>query len=446
LTNEDIERRFEQLEKENSALREKLEQVESTLKQQGIDPAAPLIERRITATENSGKVASRRMDKLEQTVAEDLSRIKIDGFLSAGFTTNDESGGLTQRPYQFNDGADFESDSVLGMQVTFAINEQAKVSTQLVSNGWDGWGADIGWAYLAYKVDDQLELRAGRMRHPLYLFSESLDVGYSYPLVRPPLTLYTTEISNYDGFDATYNMRWGEANHRFSAFYGSYTFEEKNVNLDANIEGDDAMGINWTSYWNDLTARLAYTHLRTEANFLQQDFNQLGDSYNIIDSSFIVPGSTTTFGDPILFNGALSETINYYTAAVAYDDGNWLSIIEIAAQDVTEGNFIGDEVLGYFTFGYHLGKWTPYVGYGREYYKNALAPDNLFARSKDRDYKMLFSGLRYDVIPGVAAKFEWNYYYDFKGTSGPFENADAFVNGDSFDAVNSYTFLIDAVF
>ncbi|WP_101757411.1 hypothetical protein [Oceanicoccus sp. KOV_DT_Chl] len=59
---------------------------------------------------------------------------------------------------------------------------------------------------------------------------------------------------------------------------------------------------------------------------------------------------------------------------------------------------------------------------------------------------MNFVGLRYDITPGIAAKLEWNHFYDFKGTSGPFESPDAFVSGESFDAVDVYTFLIDAVF
>ena len=49
LTNEEIELRFQQLEQENAALKKKLGQVESVLKQQGIDPANPLIEQRVKA-------------------------------------------------------------------------------------------------------------------------------------------------------------------------------------------------------------------------------------------------------------------------------------------------------------------------------------------------------------------------------------------------------------
>ena len=54
--------------------------------------------------------------------------------------------------------------------------------------------------------------------------------------------------------------------------------------------------------------------------------------------------------------------------------------------------------------------------------------------------------MRYDITPGVSAKFQWDYFYDFKGTSGPFEDSEAALNGDSFDKVNIYTFIIDAVF
>ncbi|WP_145999095.1 hypothetical protein [Oceanicoccus sp. KOV_DT_Chl] len=372
LTDEDIERRFLQLEQENNTLRKKLEQVESLLKQQGIDPSSPLIEQRITANEKSKLEVARRMDRFEQSAGQDRDRIKINGFLSAGFTTNDESGGLKHRPYDFNMGSDFESDAVLGVQMNFRINDQAKVVTQIVANGWDGWDADIGWAYLAYELDQHWEVRAGRMRLPIYLFSESLDVGYTYPWVRPPLSLYITEISDYDGFDVTYRFNDGQMNHRVSAYYGGYAFEEKSVNLDAKVEGDDVLGLNWTTYWQDWTFRLAYTHLRTTASFKQQDFNRLGGNFGVIDTDALVPGSTVTTGDSIFFEGQLSENIDYYTYGAAYDDGDWLAILEVSVQDVSEGNFIGDEVLGVLTLGHRFDKWMPYGGYGREYYKDAL--------------------------------------------------------------------------
>ena len=441
LTDEDIERRFQALEQENTALREKLQQVESILKGQGIDPANPLIEQQVTATTTTAgdEPLIKRMDRFQQTVQQDASRIKIDGFLSAGFSTNDESGGLKHLPYGFNEGTDFQSDSVLGIQMAFKISEQAKVVTQLVSNGWDNWDVDVGWAYLAYEINDQVEFRAGRMRLPFYLYSESLDVGYSYPWVRPPLSLYISELNNYDGVDVTYRAHWGESTNRLSAYFGGYSFEENTHDRDVSIRGNDTFGVNWTNYWHDWTFRLAYSHLRNKVTF-ETETSLVFDATATPPCTYL-PGC---IGAELVLNEEVPETIDFYSYSTSYDDGTWLAIVEAAVTDVSEGNLLSDEVQGVLTLGYRWNKWLSYGGYGREYYKNTLTSD--FARSKDRDYKLNFIGLRYEITPGIAAKLEWNYFYDFKGTSGPFENADAFVNGESFDSVNIYTFLIDAVF
>ena len=448
LSNEDIERRFQQLEQENKALRQKLEQVESILKKQGIDPASPLSEQRITPSQpitQSQIVAedtARRVSRIEQDLKDDHGRIKINGFLSAGFSANSESESLRHVAYDFRDKADFESDSVLGLQMTARITDKAKVVTQLVANGWDEWNAEISWAYLAYELDENWEVRVGRMRLPFYLYSESLDVGYSYPWVRPPLSHYNTEQNDYAGLDATYRFSAGDANYRVSAFYGGYGFDQADFDANAKVEINDVYGMNVTSYWNDWSFRLAYTHLETTAFFEQQTFTP---PVTVIPLDMIIPGATLTTGDAALFEGELSESIDFYSYAVTYDNGDWLAILELSTQDVDKAQYIGDDVLGVFTLGHRWGKWMPYGGYGREYYKEPLTGNNQFARVTDRDYKMNFFGVRYDLTPGIAAKLEWNYFYDFKGTTGPFQPAGG-ANSDGIDSADIYTLLIDAVF
>jgi opacity protein-like surface antigen len=449
LTDEEIERRFTQLEQENAALKEKLKKVDNILKAQGIDPENPLTERAVLAgpkvagpKEVRAQTAAQRLDFAYQKMSDDLSRVKIQGFLSAGLSYNGESGGLAHRPYGYNNNADFNSDSALGLQIDFRINEKAKTVVQIVANGWEEWDPDIEWAYIAYDVSEQLSLRAGRMRLPFYLFSESLDVGYSYLWARPPLSLYTTEISNYDGFDATYWMRSGDVSHRISAFAGSYSFTEKDHSQDATVTGDDVFGLNWTTYWNDWTYRLSYAHLKNTANFEVETNRIYEQSYVNLNPT----GPPLVQDRELVLREEVSEGIDYYSYAVSYDDGNWLAVFEAATLDVSEGNFIGDEVQGVATLGYHIGAFTPYIGFGREYYKNALDESNRYARTHDRDYKLSFMGLRYDITPGITAKLEWNHFYDFEGTTGPFENAEVFSLGRQLDEVDIYTFLIDAVF
>ena len=50
-------------------------------------------------------------------------------------------------------------------------------------------------------------LRAGRLRSPVYMYSESLDVGYSYPWLRLPDEVYSqVQVTNYEGVDAVYTV------------------------------------------------------------------------------------------------------------------------------------------------------------------------------------------------------------------------------------------------
>ena len=449
MSEQEIERRFQLLEQENQALRNKLESVESVLKHQGIDPDQPLLETSVRANNDlAAETAQLRssVSGLKQSVAAEQERIKFGGFLSAGFTRSDEAQDINHRPFGFNGNSDFSSDSVLGLQITFEINDSARAVTQIVANGWNDWDPDIEWAYLAYDYNEQVTMRAGRMRLPFYLYSESMDVGYSYPWVRPPLTMYNTELSNYDGMDIAWHLRTGDASHRLSAFYGSFKFDVSDPDLDATVSGDDVYGVNLTSYWNDWTYRLSYLHLDNSADFRFQTGLVLDANDPNFPPSSIPPSvnGIDVSGVDFIYSDKLTVPLDFYSFATAYDDGQYMAILEIANLDVGKSDLLSDEVLGVLTLGYHLDRWLPYVGYGREYYKQSL--DSLIARTPDRDYKTAFAGVRFDITPGISAKFQWDYFYDFKGTPGPFEESESFVNGDSFDQVNIYTFLIDAVF
>jgi hypothetical protein len=258
--------------------------------------------------------------------------------------------------------------------------------------------------------------------------------------------MYTTELGNYDGIDARYDFRTGSFNHRLSAYVGSYAFDVVENDKGANIRGKEAWGLNLTSHYNDWTFRLAYSHLLNQVDFE-------AETGIVVDaaSAQLLGQECGSFpdGTPVPFcefslNAEISEPLDYYSFAMSYDDGQYMMIVEAAVNEVEESALISDTVQGYATFGYHFGDWLPFIGYGREYYKNETSFPA--ARSIDRDYKNAFLGLRYDIVPGVSAKFQWDHFYDFKGTPGPFSDADAWLQGNSFDKVNIYTFLIDAVF
>lgn len=404
-----IEQRLNQLEAQNQQLKAKVEQLEKNA---------------------SNKTA------LNRSKNDLASRFKINGFVSAGVTSSDQSRPLNYRPNGFNDDNDFNSDSVFGVQATFKMSDKLKASAQLVANAWEDWDVNLEWGYLSYQPNNDWQIKAGRLRVPFYYYSESLDVGYSYPWVRPPLPLYNNELSNYDGMDFTYRYRIGNATHRISAYIGSFEFDDKSdPSRSAKVKGDDIFGLNLTTNWMNWTFRWAYSHIDVQAD--------MDITYPVnLQSLGLSPQPVTILSSTKL---VLSDKLNYNGITTSYDNGSFFATGEIATIDVEEAKLLSDEVTGVLTVGYRYNKVTPFVGYGRAYFKDAL-PKGSAARLNNRDYKLNFIGARYDIHPGVSLKLQWDHFYDFEGTAGPFDQADLIRKGGRFDDVNIYSFVIDAVF
>lgn len=135
--------------------------------------------------------------------------------------------------------------SKLGGQFSYGVTDRLSATVQaLAKPEQDSWKVDLEWAYLAYEISDELSIRAGRLRSTAYMFSETLDVGYTYPWLRLPEEVYSLfPISNFDGVDALYRkplpfgvlslqVNTGTATNRDSysgAFGGSVDYDAKNI-------------------------------------------------------------------------------------------------------------------------------------------------------------------------------------------------------------------------
>ncbi len=113
--------------------------------------------------------------------------IQTNGFLTAGFSQNDQDVSYTGVKDEMN----FSKLSVIGIQTSFTPNESSiQLVSQLLARGKNSWEIDAEWAYLAYQPNNQVELQAGRFRFPGFMISQYYDVGVSYPWITPPEELY----------------------------------------------------------------------------------------------------------------------------------------------------------------------------------------------------------------------------------------------------------------
>ena len=88
---------------------------------------------------------------------------------------------------QTNDGWRGDQLSKLAVQLRYGITDTLSVTGQLGTKPTqDSWEAGPGNLYLAWQANDNLTLRGGRLATPVYMYSETLNVGFSYPWLRLP--------------------------------------------------------------------------------------------------------------------------------------------------------------------------------------------------------------------------------------------------------------------
>lgn len=154
------------------------------------------------------KKSDKRYKKLKSSIDELSSRLEINGFATASLAKADEAAGA---PNGITDnGWSTQSDDIMGLQMSFMMNEKASYTIQMVSkHASDNHAVRTEWSYFAYQINNKLRFRAGRIRIPYYMLSESVEVGYSYNWVRPPTELYNLSSNNAEMMDLTYQHSFG---------------------------------------------------------------------------------------------------------------------------------------------------------------------------------------------------------------------------------------------
>lgn len=138
---------------------------------------------------------------------------------------------------------DEKQDSRMAIQGTAYFNDQFSSTMQLLARGRNDFDVEVEWAYLSYQATEHLKFRLGRMRKPLFLYSDFYDVGYAYHWVRPPKTVYFDFgpfFNTIDSIDAYYQRTLNDWTYSVQAYSGrksgsgsigdlSYGYEELNT-------------------------------------------------------------------------------------------------------------------------------------------------------------------------------------------------------------------------
>ena len=292
--------------------------------------------------------------------------LQLSGFASfgAGKSSRDDMPFLNH-----TEDWSFRSDSIIGGQAQYQFSSRWSSTIQVVARGFTfdentKFDPVLEWLFTSYQWSPETRFRIGRMRTPLYLFSDSLEVGYAYPWVRPPVDIYNylrAPLANFDGVDFSTNIDLGEADVDVQVFagVGGGTY------IDFDIELSPAFGVNVVSRWDNLTLRYGYTAADTDA--ASESLSVFAENYN----SFL-------FLDPIFkdirdSHETKDELFQYHSTGFQWDHESW-TVIGEAYYTIGPGkDFSNDSKGWYVSFSKQIQDFAPYIVFG--YYKNMFSDE-----------------------------------------------------------------------
>lgn len=357
---------------EIDALRNKLQQLESQKAAAVSSDEASKLHEEIAKVDQK---SSTRLDAVKKSLESERDKLKINGYMSVyGVKSTNKAVTLTSG---VDNHLGFNSDTVAGIQFDYKLDDKLNAVVQLQTEGKDEYQLNTPWAFLRYKLTPTTTVRAGRMVSPLYLYADSIDVGYTYPWVRPPVEMYSTASPHFTGVDLIQNFTVGSTNNSVQILFGDSDGSVSGI----SVKSDYTVGLFATFNYDAWTFRAG-----------------------------------ENFSDNLSINNLkqYADTIGYLSASLRYDNGALLWLTE--ARRIDTGKKI--ELLlphsdgFYTTLGYQIDKFLPYATVAKAYTTDEVAGATQYSQQS------IGLGLRYNLTDKVVIKGEATKYDHFNGSAG----------------------------
>ncbi|MDM7860983.1 hypothetical protein QTP81_10275 [Alteromonas sp. ASW11-36] len=188
--------------------------------------------------------------------ADDSNNFDVSGFARVVAGYLDES----KASYEgYDDSLSLSEQSLLGVQAEYSFNEQLSVAAQLLAHSGDSRDSGVEWLYLRYEPSPNWRFKLGRLRTPIFQYSDILDVGFAYPWITPPQQIYSAYLfSNYEGATATYRQYYSGFNFDFEVFLGMFDETENYAGLIVPVKADPLAGFVFKSRHDAVQLHASY--------------------------------------------------------------------------------------------------------------------------------------------------------------------------------------------
>lgn len=326
--------------------------------------------------------------------------IRFNGFMSIGAgVTLDKDQNYIVDPVNggaYTNELSFAPGSMIAIQALARVNESLTATAQMIGRGGEDFDTSFEWAYLSYRATDNLELRAGRQRAPLYYYSRFLDLGYGYQWIRPPMETYNLFVTTVEGVSADYRLNLGPVSGTWTGYIGATESYDPVAGSDVHFR------------------RLAGTALDLSLS----DFTFRGAYHSAMDTQITryVDVATDPNEPPNIKAFPLDLPLAFMSAALSYDNGTLFSIVE-ATRAVNDGDpdYINNRNSVYASTGYRIGSLTPHLTYAVYWEDDNGEPPFPGAPNPGANPVELHSytaGVRWDFDIAAALKLEYTHRQD----------------------------------
>jgi len=349
--------------------------------------------------------------------AEDWTdRVTIKGFLSAVYQQTNQD----DAPYEGEllesgiTSAGTTQGTQFGLNINAQVNDRLTIVGQLHSaRDGEGYVTNLEWGFLSLNLNENFDLRAGRIKFPGGLVSEYVNVGYVYPWIQPPREMYSEDIGaaqavheSFSGVSLLASTTSGDLTYSANIFTGEIAEDE--------VLRTDFAGITLEANWDEKVT-------------IQAAYNQ----------------STMETGGVILpMDGQRHDIVQL---ALKIDWNNIVTYAEWA--DVNMGDFaFGEAEAAYVTLGYRIGNFLPHVTVST-LEKAQKATGGIMADRPMLPYEQTTStlGLRWDFMPDIALKVEVSSI-ELDSIDPNVAGVGLFGEMPDDDRVTRYGLALDAVF
>lgn len=359
----------------------------------------------------------------------EMDFLSVNGYGTLGGAYQDNKEVLYRDSIQTDKGSQgdfsFDNYSVFGLQLDAQPNDKLSFTLQGIASPRDDKSIQITWANAKYALSDNFDIRVGLMVTPKFMFSDILNVAYSYDTVRLPDMYGLVTINDYQGVELTYHNDIADGYLSTSIFHGKTTDTLKAIvpnegSFDINLNAKNISGISLKYIQDDLTLKGSYIHSLVDVN--SENINSV--------VSYLASLNIPILTNAISTNNNINIHSDYLNLGLRYDFEDAYVQGEYITFKVD--SFLPDLASWNLTSGYMLGDWTPFISYSEVESHSKFTPisteglpveltptvatanqvlSELYKGWLTVDMQKASIGTRYEINDHLALKFQYDKQY-----------------------------------